>query len=267
MSHTAESFISYKNLTSVGVIPDAVATVLKKYENTWLNITEQSQADMSADELMGYNIGKNLFTKSLIDIEKYATDYPVWKDTLDLGMSGSLHMWAIELNRGNVVELAKRLSLDLAGTGMTQESIDMMSKNLEALSFSGKMGFDPKDPSVSFLDGSISLSGSILAEIVIVKNTDNGMIRLGNPEQKASIVFNYGMKEGKYTFDGSITREGIEMGKMNGYVAMKDHKFHEFALEASAQGMTISLKHTQENGVFNGKLSAVVATLEWSGTT
>ncbi len=74
VSHNADSYISYKNINDVGIIPDQIKTIIKKYENTWLNATEQSVSDMSSDELMGYNIGKNLFTKSLSDIEKYATD-------------------------------------------------------------------------------------------------------------------------------------------------------------------------------------------------
>lgn len=56
------------------------------------------------------------------------------------------------------------------------------------------------------------------------------------------------------------------MGKMNGYIQKKDGKFQELSLEASAQGMTVSLKHTMNGNVFNGKLSAVVGSLEWSGT-
>ncbi len=56
------------------------------------------------------------------------------------------------------------------------------------------------------------------------------------------------------------------MGKMAGYVDKKDGKFHELSFEASAQGMTITLKHTMNGDSFNGKISAVVGTLEWSGT-
>lgn len=50
-----------------------VRKVLGKYENSWLSMTQQSNIGMSADELAGYNIAKNLMTKSLPDIEKYAT--------------------------------------------------------------------------------------------------------------------------------------------------------------------------------------------------
>jgi hypothetical protein len=46
---------------------------------------------------------------------------------------------------------------------------------------------------------------------------------------------------------------------------MNNGKFHELAIEASAQGMTVSLKHTLDGDTFTGKLSAVVGTIEWSG--
>lgn len=56
------------------------------------------------------------------------------------------------------------------------------------------------------------------------------------------------------------------MGKTSGYIETSNGKFHELALEGSAQGMTVSLKHTLDGDKFVGKLSAVVGTIEWSGT-
>jgi hypothetical protein len=56
------------------------------------------------------------------------------------------------------------------------------------------------------------------------------------------------------------------MGKISGYVEHVGNKFHELSIDASAQGMTVSLKHTIDGDKFTGKLSAVVGTLEWSGT-
>ena len=97
---------------------------------------EKTQSGMTNEELMGYNIGTNIFKKSLADIEKYITDYPIWKDTADLGISGSLHFWSVDLDRNNIVALAKKLSLDLAGTGMTDEYVKALEKNLASVSFS-----------------------------------------------------------------------------------------------------------------------------------
>jgi hypothetical protein len=152
------------------MMSDDIKTVLKKYENNWLSMTQKATIDMTTDELAGYNIGKNLMTKSLPDIEKYATDYMIWRDTADLGMSGSLHYWSVDLDRSQIAALAKQLSLDLAGTGMTTENMTTLESNLSTVSFSGHLAYDPADPTVSVLDGSLSASGHILADISIHKD-------------------------------------------------------------------------------------------------
>jgi hypothetical protein len=265
LSFGTDSYLSYKNIVDVGVIPEPVKAIIKKYESTWLNISQGSIDEMSAEELMGYNIGKNIFTKSLSDLEKYALDFPIFKETGDLGMSGALHFWSVELDRSNIVNLAKQLTKDLAGTGITDENIKAMTTSLESISFSGKIGFDPKDPTVSLLEGTLSASGKVLTDIVISHQKDNSSIQFTNSEEKAAISINYGKKEGKYVFDAKVTKDSVEMGKISAYVEQKDGKFRELSIEASAQGMVISLKHTLEGNKFTGKLSAVVATLDWSG--
>lgn len=139
VSHGADSFISYKNVSDIGLIPTEMQTIIKKYENNWLNMSKGAESEMSAEELMGYNIARNLIGKSLSDVSNYATEYPIWKDTADLGMSGALHMWSIDMNRTNMVELAKKLSLDLAGTGMTAETISNLEKSLNTITFTGSL--------------------------------------------------------------------------------------------------------------------------------
>jgi hypothetical protein len=52
ISHSADSYISYKNIADMGIIPSQIKEIIQKYENTWLNIAEKSQTDMSSEELM-----------------------------------------------------------------------------------------------------------------------------------------------------------------------------------------------------------------------
>ncbi len=265
VSHSTDSFVSYKNINDVGLIPESIKTILKKYENTWLNIAQQAVSEMSGDELMGYTIGKNLLTKSLSDVEKYATDFPIWKNTADLGMSGSIHTWLIELDRANILALSKKLAQDLSGTGMSDEYAKNLESNLAALSFSGKIGFDASNPKFSTIEGTITFSGKLVAEVAMSKNENNGSVSIGNSEEKTTIALNYWKTDTKYSIDGSIRKDSKEMGKMNAYVESKDGKFQELSIEASAQGMTISMKHTMNGDKFVGKLSAIVATIDWSG--
>ncbi len=265
ISHSGESFVSYKNLLDVGTIPEEAKSVLKKYENTWLSIFSKSQEELSADELIGYNIGKNLVTKSLSDLEKYITDYPIWKNTADLGMSGSMHYWAVEIDNKNIVSLAKKLSLDLAGTGMTNENVSELEKSLSLLSFSGKLWFDPANPKNSILEGSLTASGKLVADIMISKNDNGGTIHLVNSTEKTDIALNYGTKDNKSSFDLSVKQKDIEMGKANAYIEMIGGKFHELSIEASSEGKTVSLKHTLDGDKFVWKLSAIVGSIDWSG--
>jgi hypothetical protein len=266
ISQGTDSYISYKNIVDVGIIPEELKPIFKKYEKTWLNITENSLSEMSAEELFGYNITKNLLTKSLSDIEKYATDFPIWKNTADLGMSWSLHVWAVELDRANMIALAKKLTQDLAGTWMTDDNIKELETNFSLLSFSWKLGFDPKNPKISSMEGIITLSGQLIGQITVSKDETNTSIQIGNPDKKENIVVSYQKTELKNTFTASINQWGIEMGKILGYVENKDGKFKELSVEASAQGMTASLKHSMDGDKFSGKISAVVGTIEWSWT-
>jgi hypothetical protein len=267
VSHGADSYLSYKNFVDAGMMTSDIATIVKKYENTWLSLSEQTNIGMSPAELAGYNMGRNLLTRSLADIEKYATDYPVLHEIADLGMSGSLHMWTVDLDRSGILALSKQVTLDLAGTGMTDTETQTLSKNLESLSFSGRVGYDKADPRISLLDGSLSVSGSIVAQIMVSRGVDGGQITLSNPVQQVTLAINYGKKENRYVFDAVAKQAGTEMGKLTGYIDHMGGRFHELSLDVSAQGMTATLRHTVDGDQFTGKLSAVVGTLEWSGTT
>ena len=221
---------------------------------------------MSSAENFGYNIGRNLMSKSLSDVEKYATTYPIWRDTADLGMSGSLHYWSVELDRPQIVSLIKQLSLDLSGTGMTDTDVQTLESNLATMAFSGKIGFDPQDPRLSVLDGALSASGKTIANLSIIRGDEGGSVRIDSPENKAVVSMNYGKKDKKYTLDMTLRQNDVEMGKITAYVERDGSRFRELSIEGSAQGITVSLHHTLDGDKFTGKLSAVVGTLEWSGT-
>lgn len=268
VSYNGDSYASYKNIVDINadLIPEKIKEILKKYNGKWMNLMAENPANMSSEELMGYNIGKNLVTRSFTDLEKYITDYPIWKDTADLGMSGSLHYWSVELDRPQVVSLMKKLSLDFAGTGMTAENVQELEKSLAQVSFSGKMGFDTKNPKISTLEGALTASGKLVTNVAIVKNEDAGSVRLTNPDEKTDIAMNYGKIDKKYTLDVSVKQNDVEMGKMNAYIQKDDGKVREISVEGSAQGMTVSMKHTIDGDSFTGKLSAVVGSMDWSGT-
>ncbi len=266
LSHGTDSYLSYKNITDTGLMTDEMRTIVKKYQNTWLSLIDNSEEDMSENELMAYNFTQNVMKKSLSDVEKYLTDYPLFKETADLGMSGSLHFWSVDLDRANIVALSRKLAIDLTGTGIADADIATLTTNLDAISFSGKIWFDPSNPKVSTLDGTVSLSGVTLAGVTIARTENGWSLRLTNPMEKITLEMNYGKADNRYTFDGKVSQDGIDMGELTGYIEHIDGKFRELALQISAQGMTVSLKHTLTGDKFVGKLSAaILGTLDWSG--
>lgn len=188
------------------MMSDDIKTVLKKYENSWLSLAAKPDTNISGEDLVSYNIARNLTTRSLSDIEKYLTEYPILRDTADLGMSGSLHVWTVEIDRENIVSLSKQITRDLAGTGITDSDIVNLQKNLESLSFSGKMGLDPTNAKIFTLDGIFSASGKTIGNLSFTKNENNNSVRLSNRESRSEMILNYGKKDNRYSFDGSLSQ-------------------------------------------------------------
>ncbi len=56
------------------------------------------------------------------------------------------------------------------------------------------------------LDGVLSASGNLIAVVTITNNEDNCAIHISNPTDKTDVTINYGKKDNKYTFDGSLRK-------------------------------------------------------------
>lgn len=72
-------------------------------------------------------------------MKKYLKDYPIFRSTADLGMSGSVHMWSVELDREKLMALIEKVSLDLSGEAMTDTDKESMKQDLSSLNLVGKM--------------------------------------------------------------------------------------------------------------------------------
>lgn len=263
LSKGGDTYVSYKNLIDIGMMSEDAQKILKQYEGAWLNL--QSQSGMTADEQMGYTFTKNLFTKSPKDIAKYFRDAPVLKDMADLGMSGALHLYAVDLDRANIVTLSKKLTLDLSGTGLTDERVKELEANLKSVSFSGVLGFDPKNENDGMLSGSLSQSGTVVATLQASRIGDAISFTLGNPEQKAALNFTSAITGNQTNFTGSVTEAGVDAAKMTGYLLRDADKLKELVINGTAKGVSATLTHTVTADGFVGKLNASIVTLEWTG--
>lgn len=262
-SVSGDTYMMFKNFVDAGMMPDATKAIIKQYDGAWMRLQDTSK--MSPEQLMGYNFGKNLVLKSPKETLKYFVDYPVLKDKADLGMSGALHIWSVDINRDNILALTKKMIQDYTGTGLTETDAKNIQESLAAMSFSGIMGYDPQNVNNSLVDGVIVQSGKTLMALKSMSTDTTGMVSVTEPEQQVTLALNYTKNGDNRNGTLAVNQAGTEMGKVNFALTKENGKFKELSLDGNAQGMPITMKHTVTGDSFVGKLILPVGTLDWSG--
>jgi hypothetical protein len=143
---------------------------------------------LSPEETLINTIQRNLITKTPRDYEKYLVDHPVFRDTADLGMSGSLHRWSVELDRDQIYALVSQVTTDLSGTGLTAEYSTDLRSRLAQTSFSGTIGYDPDDMHNSLIDGNMTYSGELIG-MIHLENTEHDLHLTLTTADKKAITF------------------------------------------------------------------------------
>lgn len=271
ISKSSDAYFFFNGLKD-SLLPEDMHTVLAKYEKTWLSWTKEDMrktlSGASSDEILANTIVENLSQMTLDDLEKYLSKYPIFTHTADLGMSGSLHVFAVDLDRNAVLGLAANLTQDLTGSGMSESQKQTIQNGLEGLSFSGTLAFDPKDAKIAAMHLLVSESGSAeVGTIDTLTTKDQTQVRITSAATRSGIDFVIGKEGNKDTLSLSISESGSEVGKLAGYIQMDGDKFRELSLDVTAQGMTVSLKHTlNADGKFTGVLQLpIVGAITWDG--
>jgi hypothetical protein len=132
-------------------------TIFANYNDTWLSWTQaEAEAGITdPQELRVMAMTKNLAKMDIATIEKYLTTYPIWKQVADLGMSGSLHVYSVELDREKADQSALRT--ELTNIGIT-----------------GTPAFDPADASIGQTRLTLSSTGGISVGTISIDNTATG---------------------------------------------------------------------------------------------
>lgn len=135
ISHNGDLYMQYKNLKDFGISTDDIRAVFSRFDGKWLSWT---QADarrevMTTEEQQALEIADSLQKMNLDKIKGYLVKYPVWKSTEDLGMSGGLQMYRVELDKDKIVALADTVNKDLTGSGFSEEDRSLLRSNLETL--------------------------------------------------------------------------------------------------------------------------------------
>ncbi len=269
-SITWDLYLLMDEFTDVWLFPAEARSIFSKYNNKWLSYTQKDMdatlSGASSEDIMISKVAKNISKMGLKDVESYLTSYPMWKSTADLGMSGSLHAFAVDLDRASIVALMKKATLDISGSGMTQEAEADLKESLDILTFSGVLSFDPKNSDIMDLKLDIYQSGVLLGNITLYTSPLRTEIVFNSLQDKTNIVFTLTKNDKRSDVKLLLTQAGVEMGQMVGYIIREDDSLSEVSLDATAQWITVWLKHTmKKDGNFEWRLTLPVGALTWNG--
>ena len=251
ISKTGDAFFKITNLSSENLLPLETVTLLKKYEGKWLS-----------EEQIQIQISEMLSKMTLDDVEQYLTKYPIFKQTADLGMSGSLHNYNVELDRTNIIALVDDFTQKATGKPLGEDAKKNISDNLSGMNITGMMSFDPKESRTADFVGNIQASGSTetIASFQIHQKPNTFSF-----ETKADtniFTFNIVTVDQKTTLDASISASGAQMAKWNMIVQKDDKRIVRLDSTLTAQGITATLVHTNDkNGSFSGSLNFGIGNL------
>jgi hypothetical protein len=265
MQYAGIPYLLFRDISEGGVVPATIKAIIDKYQGSWLSL-DVDTGSLSPEETLVNTIQRNLITKTPRDYEKYLVDHPVFRDTADLGMSGSLHQWSVELDRDQIYALVSQVTTDLSGTGLTAEYSTDLRSRLAQVSFSGTIGYDPDDVHHSLIHGTMTYSGELIG-MIHLENTEHDLHLTLTTADKKSIALVWNKTKKWYMVDIRATDAGVEMGKLIGSIEFGYGKLRDLSLELSAQGMTATLVHHVDGESFSGKLSAAIAgTMSWTGS-
>lgn len=168
--------ILYKNLESATLMTPEMRTIFAKYTDTWLSWTQaEAEAGITdPQELRVMAMTKNLAKMNLKTVEKYLTTYPIWKQVADLGMSGSLHVFSVELDREKAITLVDTITTDLTGSGLTTDDQSALRSELTNIGITGTLAFDPADAMVGQTRLTLSSTGGLSVGTISIDNTATG---------------------------------------------------------------------------------------------
>ena len=238
ISEQGNLHVLYKNLTDIGFSTPEMREAFAKFDGTWLSWTqEDARAGITdATELQAVELLDNLSALDRDTIEKYLVDYVAWKSTEDLGMSGALHMYRVELDRDNILALMMAIKSDMTGVDFTTDEKTALPEQLALINLTGTMGFHPEDTTVT--DITLSLSDDTqtsLGTIVYTTTDTDTRIVITSTDTDIALTYTYSHADDRDDMTLIFTQAGIEMGKAVGYITRTDDEFRELGLDVTAQ--------------------------------
>lgn len=270
ISEAGNLHVLYDNLQDLGFSTPEMREVFAKFDGTWLSWTrEEARASVTDPiELQIMDSMENITRINKSQIEKYLLDYPIWKSTEDMGMIWDLHVYKVELDRANVIELMGVMKQDFTGSGFTTQEQASLSEQLWLMSLTGTIGFHPSDKDILELRLSLMAGAdTAVGTFAIIRDAKKYQIILTSIEEALELNYTYTDGETRDDMTLLMSQSGIEMGKMTWYIDTKKGKLSELSLDMMVQWIWVTLKHTQQDdGKFDGRLLLPVGSISWNGT-
>ncbi len=108
-----------------------VLAITKKYENTWLSVSQSELMGETNGESQTQNqIAQALSRMSLDDVEKYLTDYPLWKEEKDLGETNGFHSYSVTLARESIIAIVEDFTKKATGKPLEEKDRTSLTEEL-----------------------------------------------------------------------------------------------------------------------------------------
>jgi hypothetical protein len=269
-SIAGDIYLLMEDFMDEGLFPAEARAVFAKYNNKWLSYTQEdmdnSLTEQTPEEIMISTVAKNVAKMWIKDVERYFTSYPIWKSTADLGMSGSIHQFAIDMDRDSVMKLVKSVMLDLSGSGMDADMEKEIRDNLDTLTFSGVLAFDQSNARIMNMNMNISQSWVMIATARASSSDTHTELHWTSAQDDTEISLVLNQENGKNDMNLALKQWGIEVGSLVASILRQNDAFRELSIEATSQGVSLALKHAiKEDGNFEWKLALPVGAINWTG--
>lgn len=271
ISQDGDAYFLFKGLSDTTLLTPEMLDVFKTYDGKWLSWTRddamRSLSGASADEILATTVVNNLSKMRLADVEKYLTEYIIWKPTGSPTQSGSLQVYPVDLDRDAIIGLVGAINQDLTGSGMSDLEKTDLRTVLDSINFQGTLALDPSDASVSHLNATISQSGgTILAKLSTKQSKENLSIKLDSIPTGAIIDIGLNYTRDEFRGNMSLSQSGIEMGRVNLLANYADNVLSKLDLELTGQGLSVRMTHNRaSDGNFDGNLQLPVGAMSWNG--
>jgi len=196
-------------------------------------------------ELQALDLLENISKLTKKEIQEYTNTYKIFRSTKELGMSGSLQMYAIELDRDALIGLLDALKKDLTTTGFDVDDIAALQSSMADISITGEMGFHPKNTTESYISLNFADSEDTpLGTMILVLNEHNQSMSFSDASQSVSLNIVKTHSDNKDDLTLTVYESGMEMLKITAYIEYTGKKIREISLDATLQGVSILMRHT-----------------------